>query len=175
MQSFLRAARRRTARSLDPAQTRQQRHHGVRSLRSPPLGRQIERRAASSRRRHLLPADGTARRGLRQREQRGDLRAERPEQRRRLLDLAGGLTTTAQARRATLERIDERQTRTVDQFLLDYDGLRRPIRDGDLNLDPSDLAALRERGDLRGNVAEPLRYPWREGLRVRDLIPDRKR
>jgi protein involved in polysaccharide export with SLBB domain len=49
-----------------------------------------------------------------------------------LLDLAGGLTTTAQARRATLERIDERKTRTVDQFALDYDGLKRSIKDGDL-------------------------------------------
>jgi len=92
----------------------------------------------------------------------------------RLLDLAGGLTTTAQARRATLERIDERQTRTVDQFSLDYDGLRRPIRDGDL-ISILRSRRLRERVTLRGNVAEPLRYPWREGLRVRDLIPTGKR
>src|SRR6266850_85568 len=42
-----------------------------------------------------------------------------------LIELAGGLTTTAQTRRASIERIDERQTRTVDQFSLDYDGLRR--------------------------------------------------
>src|SRR5205823_7235438 len=50
----------------------------------------------------------------------------------RLLDLAGGLTTTAQSRRATLERIDERKTRSVDQIALDYDGLKRAVRDGDL-------------------------------------------
>ncbi len=92
----------------------------------------------------------------------------------KLLDLAGGLTTTAQARRATLERIDERKTRTVDQFALDYDGLKRPIKDGDL----VSVLALSPRFEnavtLRGNVAEALRYPWHEGMRIRDLIPDKE-
>ena len=91
----------------------------------------------------------------------------------KLLDLAGGLTTTAQARRATLERIDERKTRTVDQIALDYDGLKRTVRDGDL----VSILAISPRFEnavtLRGNVAEPLRYPWREGLRIRDLIPEK--
>src|SRR3989454_1109198 len=77
----------------------------------------------------------------------------------KLLDLAGGLTTTAQARRATLERIDERRTRTVDQIALDYDGLKRTVRDGDL----VSILAISPRFEnavtLRGNVAEPLRYP----------------
>ena len=27
---------------------------------------------------------------------------------------------------------------------------------------------------LRGNVASPGRYPWREGMRVSDLIPSRE-
>jgi protein involved in polysaccharide export with SLBB domain len=92
----------------------------------------------------------------------------------KLLDLAGGLTTTAQARRTTLERIDERKTRTVDQIALDYDGLKRTIRDGDL----VSILAISPRFEnavtLRGNVAEPLRYPWREGLRIRDLIPEKE-
>jgi len=92
----------------------------------------------------------------------------------KLLDLAGGLTTTAQARRATLERIDERKTRTVDQIALDYDGLKRSIRDGDL----VSILAISPRFEnavtLRGNVAEALRYPWREGLRIRDLIPEKE-
>ena len=91
-----------------------------------------------------------------------------------LLDYAGGLTTTAQARRATLERIDERKTRTVDQFALDYDGLRRPLKDGDL----VSILAISPRFEnavtLRGNVAEPLRYPHRPGMRIRDLIPDQE-
>jgi protein involved in polysaccharide export with SLBB domain len=91
----------------------------------------------------------------------------------RLLDLAGGLTTTAQARRATLERIDERKTRTVDQFALDYDGLKRTIKDGDLVSVLAISPRFENAVTLRGNVAEPLRFPWREGLRIRDLIPEK--
>ena len=26
---------------------------------------------------------------------------------------------------------------------------------------------------LRGNVADPIRMPWRPGMRIRDLIPER--
>jgi protein involved in polysaccharide export with SLBB domain len=91
----------------------------------------------------------------------------------KLLDLAGGLTTTAQTRRATLERIDERKTRSVDQFPLDYDGLKRTIQDGDLVSVLAILPRFENAVTLRGNVAEPLRYPWREGLRIRDLIPEK--
>ena len=91
----------------------------------------------------------------------------------RLLELAGGLTPTAQARRAILERIDERKTRTVDQFALDYDGLKRSIKDGDLVSVLAISPRFENAVTLRGNVAEPLRYPWREGLRIRDLIPEK--
>lgn len=90
----------------------------------------------------------------------------------RLLDLAGGLTTTAQTRRASIERIDERQSRTVDQFSLDYDGLRRPIKDGDLVAVFSISPRFENAVTLRGKVAAPLRYPYAPGMRIRDLIPE---
>ena len=48
------------------------------------------------------------------------------------LQWAGGLATTAQARRATLERIEERRARRVEELALDSAGLARPLRDGDL-------------------------------------------
>jgi protein involved in polysaccharide export with SLBB domain len=92
----------------------------------------------------------------------------------KLLDLAGGLTTTAQTRRASLERIDERKTRTVDQFALDYDGLKLKIKDGDLVSVFSISPRFENAVSLRGHVALPLRYPWREGLRIHDLIPDKQ-
>jgi polysaccharide biosynthesis/export protein len=91
----------------------------------------------------------------------------------RLLDLAGGLTTTAQTRRASIERIDDRQTRTVDQFSLDYDGLRRPVKDGDLVAILPISPRFENAVTLRGKVAVPLRYPHRPGMRIRDLVPDR--
>src|SRR4051812_27139395 len=90
-----------------------------------------------------------------------------------LIDLAGGLTTTAQTRKAAIERIDERHTRTVDQFSLDYDGLRRPLKDGDLVSVFSISPRFENAVTLRGKVAAPLRYPYKAGMRIRDLIPER--
>ena len=90
-----------------------------------------------------------------------------------LIDYAGGLTTTAQTQRATLERIDERKTRSVDQLALDYDGLKRPVKDGDLLSVLAILPRFENAVTLRGNVAEPLRFPWKSGMRIRDLIPEK--
>lgn len=90
-----------------------------------------------------------------------------------LIDYAGGLTTTAQTQKATLERIDERKARTVDQLALDYDGLKRPVRDGDLLSVLAIVPRFENAVTLRGNVAEPLRFPYRNGMRIRDIIPEK--
>ncbi|TMH85328.1 MAG: sugar transporter, partial [Betaproteobacteria bacterium] len=50
----------------------------------------------------------------------------------------------------------------------------RPIKDGDLVSILSITPRFENAVTLRGNVAQPLRYPWREGLRVRDLIPEKE-
>jgi polysaccharide biosynthesis/export protein len=90
-----------------------------------------------------------------------------------LIQLAGGLATTAEGQKASVERIADRRARTVAEFSLDSAGLARPVRDGDL----VQIRALSPRFEnavtLRGAVAIAGRYPWREGMRVRDLIPDR--
>jgi protein involved in polysaccharide export with SLBB domain len=91
-----------------------------------------------------------------------------------LIDLGGGLTTTAQTRRATIERIDDRQSRSVDQFSLDYDGLRRAVKDGDVVSVLSISPRIENAVTLRGKVANPLRYPFRPGMRLLDLIPERE-
>src|SRR6267143_872447 len=91
-----------------------------------------------------------------------------------LIDLAGGLTTTAQTRKASIERIDERQARSVDQFSLDYDGLHRALKDGDLVSVYSISPRFENAVTLRGKVAAPLRYPYKPGMRIRDLIPERE-
>lgn len=50
-------------------------------------------------------------------------------------------------------------------------GLAKPLQDGDL----LQIYALSPRSEnavsLRGAVANPGRFPWREGMRVRDVIP----
>jgi protein involved in polysaccharide export with SLBB domain len=87
------------------------------------------------------------------------------------LEGAGGLTSLASASRALLERIENHNVRRVEEFPLDLHGLQRMLADGDLlrifPLSPKFENAV----TLRGNVAQPGRYAWREGMRVSDVIP----
>jgi len=64
--------------------------------------------------------------------------------------------------------------RKVEEFPLDMGGLSRSIRDGDLVTVYSLVPRFDNAVALRGDVAQPGRFPWREGMRVRDLIPDRE-
>ncbi len=92
-----------------------------------------------------------------------------------LLVLAGGLPVVADPKRAQLERLDPARSpsRSVEVFALDAVGLSKPLKSGDLLTVTSLVPAFANTVSLRGNVAEPLRSPWREGLKVRDLIPSR--
>jgi polysaccharide export outer membrane protein len=90
-----------------------------------------------------------------------------------VIAFAGGLTTTAASQRALIERIDERHARVAAELPLSADGLKRELQDGDvvrfLHISPKFENAV----TLRGNVAVPGRYPWRDGMKVKDLIPNR--
>ena len=90
-----------------------------------------------------------------------------------LLGYAGGFTTTASGQKTFIDRIDDRQVRHTVQLDLSSTGLKTELRDGDivriLHISPKFDNAI----TLRGNVAVPGRYPWREGMRVNDLIPSR--
>ena len=95
---------------------------------------------------------------------------------RQVLRYAGGTPTLANPNRAQLERIDTTEAkaaRFVEEFKLDGNGLQKPLRDGDvltlLPISPEFANAV----TLRGHVAQPLRYPFTPGMRIRDLIPDR--
>ena len=89
------------------------------------------------------------------------------------LESAGGLTSLAGIDRVLLERIENHRRRRVDEFTLDAAGLQRILKDGDLlrifPLSPQFENAV----TLRGNVAQPGRYVWHEGMRVSDLISSR--
>ncbi|HEV2279363.1 MAG TPA: SLBB domain-containing protein, partial [Acidobacteriaceae bacterium] len=86
---------------------------------------------------------------------------------------AGGLTTLAGTDRVLLERVDDHQRRRVDDFSLDGSAMKRVLRDGDMlrifPISPQFDNAV----TLRGNVAQPGRYPWHQGMRISDLIPSR--
>src|SRR3954471_1404642 len=90
-----------------------------------------------------------------------------------LLAMAGGLSTSAVGQKVTLERIFDRKNRVVEEITLDATGMSRALTDGDMvnvfTLSPRLLNAV----TLRGNVATPLRFEWKEGLHVSDIIPDR--
>jgi polysaccharide biosynthesis/export protein len=95
---------------------------------------------------------------------------------RDVLRYAGGAPVLANPNRVQLERIDPAQPlakRFVETFRLDTVGLQKPLRDGDvltlLAISPQFANAV----TLKGHVAQPLRYPFTPGMRVRDLIPDR--
>lgn len=92
-----------------------------------------------------------------------------------LLGYSGGLRAATDQLRAQLERIDPAQPkspRSVQRVsLADPQSLR--LQDGDvLTLLRAD-GSFRNAVTLRGNVARPLRHPWKDGMRVSELIPDR--
>ncbi|MDQ6640687.1 MAG: SLBB domain-containing protein [Pseudomonadota bacterium] len=95
---------------------------------------------------------------------------------REVLRYAGGAPVLANPNRVQLERIDPAQPlakRFVETFRLDSTGLQTSLRDGDvvtlLAISPQFANAV----TLKGHVAQPLRYPFTPGMRIRDLIPDR--
>jgi polysaccharide export outer membrane protein len=90
------------------------------------------------------------------------------------LKLAGGASSIAALQRASLERIESSGGRHVTDVALNADGGKLPLTNGDMlhvfQIVPKfDNAVI-----LRGNVANPGRYAWHQGMRVRDLIPDKE-
>lgn len=88
-----------------------------------------------------------------------------------LIEMSGGLSTVAEGDKVRVERIDDRKMRKVDEFVLNKAGLERMLKDGDVVQVQSISGQFGNAVTLRGNVANPGRYPWKEGMRVSDLIP----
>ena len=90
------------------------------------------------------------------------------------LELAAGLNSVADGSKATVERIDQHQIRSVAEFALTPSGQQQMVKDGDIIRISSIIPRFNNAVTLRGNVANPGRYPWHPGMRVRDLIPDKE-
>ena len=92
-----------------------------------------------------------------------------------ILAIGGGLPALATAQKAMLERItrDSNPPRQVQDIVLNEQGLRQALQDGDvltlLGISPAFGNAV----TLQGAVAAPLRYRWFEGMKIQDLIPER--
>lgn len=93
-----------------------------------------------------------------------------------VLDIAGGLPVVADPRRAFLERIDANrsQPRSVEQFALDAAGLKRSLKNGDVLNITSITPDFSNAVVLRGNVDQAIRAPFKPGMRISDLIPNRE-
>ena len=87
---------------------------------------------------------------------------------------SGGLTNTANGGSVYIEHIVNRRVHSVEEVPLDTAGLAHPLNDGDIiNFIPVS-PKFENSITLRGNVAQPGRYPWRPGMKISDLIPNRE-
>lgn len=88
--------------------------------------------------------------------------------------LAGGTTAVAALQRAVLERVDPKGARHVVEFALDPKQMQASLADGDVLRVSQIVPKFDNAVILRGNVANPGRYEWHDGMRIRDLIPDKE-
>jgi protein involved in polysaccharide export with SLBB domain len=91
-----------------------------------------------------------------------------------IVELAAGLTNVASRETVRLERVDERRMRSITEVALDAQGRATVLRDGDLLELMAVVGQYKDAVTLRGNVANPGRYAWRAGIRVRDLLPNKE-
>ncbi|WP_260736303.1 polysaccharide biosynthesis/export family protein [Tunturiibacter lichenicola] len=91
-----------------------------------------------------------------------------------LLRLSGGLSTLAQDKQIRIERLKLNDSRSVVDVKLDAAGLATELHDGDIVEVSPIIDRFKDSVTLRGNVAEPRRFAWFPGMRVRDIIPDKE-
>ena len=91
-----------------------------------------------------------------------------------VLALSGGLPALAAPQKAQLERLDAQRDipRYVEDFALDAKGLQRPLQAGDMltvfQISPQIDSVV----TLQGHVAAPMRYNFKPGMKVSDLLSD---
>ena len=90
-----------------------------------------------------------------------------------LLELGGGLTSSAAGPQIRLERIVDRSGLSVIDVDLSKTNLE-PLQNGDIVSVISIVERYKDAVTLRGNVANPGRYVWHRGMRISDLIPNKE-
>jgi protein involved in polysaccharide export with SLBB domain len=89
-----------------------------------------------------------------------------------LIEIAGGFSSLADTAKITIERLVDHQARKTLEFPFDDTSRATPLQDGDIVRVLSIVPSFQDTVTLRGNVANPGRYPWKPGMRIRDLIPN---
>ena len=94
------------------------------------------------------------------------------------LALADGVSPVANSSSLGIERTQSQpggnSARIAMDVAIDHDGLALPLVDADLIRVRARAPSFAKTVTLRGNVAEPGRFAWRPGMRIRDLIPDQE-
>lgn len=89
-----------------------------------------------------------------------------------LIEIAGGFSSLADTAKITIERLVDHQARKTLEFPFDDTSRATRLQDGDIVRVLSIVPSFQDTVTLRGNVANPGRYPWKPGMRIRDLIPN---
>lgn len=87
---------------------------------------------------------------------------------------AGGVTAVASEARVSLERITSHSARQAMEITLDSAGESAAVENGDILRILSIVPQYEKTVTLRGNVANPGRFAWHDGMRLSDLIPDQQ-
>ncbi len=90
------------------------------------------------------------------------------------VNLAGGISSIAALERAELERVSPDGGRHLAEIRLDQSGMQAPLINGDILRIFQIVPKFDNAVILRGNVANPGRYAWHTGMRIRDLIPNKE-
>jgi protein involved in polysaccharide export with SLBB domain len=96
-----------------------------------------------------------------------------------LLAVAGGLPITTDPRKVSLERITPHlpQPRSIQNISLqtaNEQGMQTALQTGDVLTFYPITPDMANAVTLRGNVAQAARMPWKQGMRVSDLIPNKE-
>src|SRR5246127_587026 len=89
-----------------------------------------------------------------------------------LIEVAGDLSTVADTSKVMIDRFVDHEARKTLEFPYDDQSRALLLKDGDIVRVFSIIPRFEDTVTLRGNVANPGRYPWKPGMRVRDLIPN---
>ncbi|MGH9559861.1 MAG: polysaccharide biosynthesis/export family protein, partial [Terracidiphilus sp.] len=90
-----------------------------------------------------------------------------------LINEARGVTAVAADARVSIERIDEHHDRQTMEVAYDVPGLKIVLAEGDVVRLYSIVPKYAKTVTLRGNLANPGRFAWHQGMRVSELIPDK--
>ena len=89
-----------------------------------------------------------------------------------LIEIAGGMSSLADPSKITIDRLVDHQSRKTLEFPYDEQSRALTLQDGDIVRVFSIVPSFQDTVTLRGSVANPGRYPWKPGMRIRDLIPN---